>query len=432
MNQSHMHPVERPPSTDANLSYPDMAGFQQPATFHEAPLMMSPHNTISEFPPARAFTENLMHSDESIPTTLASKLNNFYLQTPGMPDTPAFHLSPTFVQGPLLHTPNSMTMVTPTVAQEKFHSSPEFITGPAAYHSDSGVPASVVAFNEGLQLTFMDQVGGPQSKQSAIRPDLTVDVNPLANVVNRLQKPTDMLAHTDDSDTVTQESPNSMEYFVSFKRGPSSGDSELTIEDLLNEDPFSEITNTTDPIEEDTKGDREEDISRYLDFNDIQSSPVVPEAQPTETVVKSRSSRSPSVKAKGKFSQAKMLMSSTNKQIRKLKSFSNGLNQGTLAGPAFSLEECLNEFHIAEGNYAFQDETARLNMQLGPALPSTLSKRKSSSKLPKALTRPVLRKLKTTTNLCLQTAFRSSPKVLKNMESGLMSFQLNLKNAPPE
>lgn len=92
------------------------------------------------------------------------------------------------------------------------------------------------------------------------------------------------------------------------------------------------------------------------------------------------------------------------KLLRKCSSFS-----APLSAP-FSMEECSSEFHVAEGNYLFQDETAELVQ---------LSKKKKR--------RPVLKKAKTMLNLCA-----CLPKVLKNMELGLVLFQVQLKGIPGE
>lgn len=431
MYLSH-HQPEPSPSGDIPMGFRSVdTGYHLPTPFHQIPPTFPPTNSINSFPEERTLTANIIPSDDSIPTSLTSKLNNFYLQTPSIAATPVFSQSPNFVQGLVLHTPNSLVMVTPNVAQDKFHPSPEFISGGGPYQPEPVAPSGVLSFNEGLQLSYVDVESQPSGP--GLGPDPVI--NPLANLVENLQHNGEIFVpHTDDSDTVTQESPNSVEYFVSFKRGPSSGDSSaLTIDDFLHEDPFSTMTSTTDTVDEESgKSTREEDLSKFLDFNEMRSSPVPLETLQSETVVKSRSSRSPPARSKPKFSQTKAHIAGSNRVLHKLKSFTTGLNPGTLAGPAFSLEECLNEFHITEGNYAFQDETERLNMQLGPVIPPTISKRKSSSKLPKSLTRPLLRKLKTTNNLCLQNAFRNSPKVLKNLESGLNSFQLNLNNASSE
>lgn len=166
-------------------------------------------------------------------------------------------------------------------------------------------------------------------------------------------------------------------------------------------------------------------------FEHFSSSPDTLSLSMTQAMKKEHSSPSPPSRLqKLKFpSVGKFTMPPKMKLLRKLKSFTTSTHHNALAGPTFSLEECLSEFHIGEGNYAFQDETARFSTQLGPMFQSPISKRKLSAKLPKTLAKPELRKVKTSSNLCLQNV-TSSSKVLKNMESGLMSFQLNLNNAP--
>lgn len=404
---------------------PSMAPMAPMPPFHQQHPALTPSSTETSYPPT--FTNHYTGSDDSIPTSLASKLNNFYLQTPTVAATPVFNLSPTFVGAP--------SMPTPSVVADNFHSSPEFIAGGGPSYPYEGVGT----YPRGLQLTFMDphQMGPGMGDHDQVvgHPDM----HPAADMVPRMPihqpGPHDhaemMMVKSDDSDTVTQTSTQSMDY-MSFKGQPSSDESGPTIEELLQGDPFADLTNTADPVDSIVEVDeRDAVMSSFLDFDELVSSPTpdtVTSFSLQQTTKKQRSSKSPTPKQKP-IATMKVSMLPAVKQLRKLKSFTTGIKHHALGVPAFSLEECLNEFHIAEGNYAFEDETARLSMKLGPGLHSSITKRKSSSKLPKALTKPLLRKAKTTTNLCLHNAFRNSPKVLKNMESGLVSFKLNLNNA---
>lgn len=90
------------------------------------------------------------------------------------------------------------------------------------------------------------------------------------------------------------------------------------------------------------------------------------------------------------------------------------------SGPSFSFADCSNEFHVKDYNYSFQDETAAVQKR---ASVTSLPKKKSISKLPKAAAKPPLRKAKTSPNLS-RLLLKKSLRVLKSMESGLLSFQI--------
>lgn len=340
---------------------------------------MADTSPIQPFIPGNyGFIKEAARSEESIPTSLTNKMGNFYLQTPTVVATP------TFSQAPILHTPVSMGTSTPAVAHARI--SP----GTGNYSPPRG------SYPGGLHLSFVEQA--PLTKQ-----------------------PVGLLPAQDEEGAL------SMEYYVSFKMESmeevKEQDSQnLTIEDLLKEDPFSSFTADDPGI---MKFEDDELLSSFLEFEEQGEVPKKHRA--------SKSSPPPSKISKHKppaFTTLQ-LQQSTPKLLRKSKSFTSVImkNQPP-AGPAFSLEECSNEFHVTEGNYSFQDETARLSMQLGPALQTP--KKKLSQKFPKTIARPTLRKSKTTSNLCLlQISYRSAPKVLKNMESGLVSFQLQL-NGPSQ
>ena len=98
---------------------------------------------------------------------------------------------------------------------------------------------------------------------------------------------------------------------------------------------------------------------------------------------------------------------------------SSNLNNEGPDGPAFSLEDCSIEFHLKDGNFAFQDETAEVQKRHS----TTSLQKRSSSKLIKSSTKPPLRKAKTVPNFG-RLLLKNSGQILKNMESGLLSFQL--------
>lgn len=302
-------------------------------------------------------------SEESIPTSLTNKMGSFYLQTPTLPT------SSTFAPASVLHTPVSMGTATPAI-QERFNTSP----GMGNYSPPRGT------FPSGLQLQFVDPAMGTVPEHSA-----------------------DEL---------------SLEYYVSFKReDEKSLEYNLTIEDLLKEDPFTSLDVEPPHVKVEDDDDL---LSSFLEFEES----ILKSAEMPPSPKKQRSTKfSPLPKFKPPTFPSSSLASSP-KLLRKCKSFTSAMLKSHVpAGPAFSLEECSSEFRITEGNYSFQDETARLNMQLGPVI----VKKKLVQKLPKSLARPTLKRSKTTLNLCLDAACRT-PKVLKNMESGLVSFQLNLGN----
>lgn len=143
---------------------------------------------------------------------------------------------------------------------------------------------------------------------------------------------------------------------------------------------------------------------------------------------KARHSSTPrSAPASGAFTKL-----NSGRAIPKSSSFSTAYRRSFTPSsePSFSFEDCSNEFHVGEGNYSFQDETARLSMQLGPAL--NLKKKQQFRSL-KPQAKSVLKKSRTLSNICLTASHSSSslppaPRTLKNMESGLVSFQLNLNS----
>lgn len=204
----------------------------------------------------------------------------------------------------------------------------------------------------------------------------------------------------------------------------ASGNEPITIEDLLKEEPFGALEK---PASFSCIDDGDDDLlSLFFDFEDDTPTKKTP---PSTKPRASKSASTPTKPPRHKIPTFSAVASdnSTSKQVRKCKSFSNSqkFSSQNAAGPAFSLEECSNEFHVTEGNYSFQDETDRLSMQLGPGL----APKKNASRTANGQSRPVLKKSKTTSNLCLPRSGCRSPKVLKNMELGLVSFQVKLKNS---
>lgn len=202
---------------------------------------------------------------------------------------------------------------------------------------------------------------------------------------------------------------------------PQNDENTFSLDEFLRDEPFPSLTKHFFNI----------------DLGSVRKAP--PKSEPTssksrsfpEKLPKQRNSSAPrSASSSGPYSRQP-----SSKNIPKSSSFSTGYRRQftpSSSEPSFSFEDCSNEFHVGEGNYSFQDETARLSMQLGPALHM---KKRTPFKNQKTPTKSVLKKSRTFSNLCLaQNSPNSShtlppaPKTLKNMESGLVSFQLDLKS----
>lgn len=208
------------------------------------------------------------------------------------------------------------------------------------------------------------------------------------------------------------------------KKLHSSSNEPISLEELLKQEPFP----LEKPISFSGMDDDDDLLSSFFDFDDDTPTKKTP---PFSKPRSSKTAGTPTKPPRHKIPTFSAVASdhSSSKQVRKCKSFSNALKFSSQnpAGPAFSFEECSNEFHIAEGNYSFQDETARLSKQLGLGV----SNKKNNTKTEGSdnLSRPTLKKSKTTSNICLPRSSCRSPKVLKNMELGLVSFQVKLKNS---
>ncbi|KAK8441645.1 hypothetical protein ACI3LY_000044 [Candidozyma auris] len=265
----------------------------------------------------------------------------------------------------------------------------------------------------------------PHGQLSFAKPELVIkhdDCSP--NDSHPYVKPPSFIEHDEHSPIGN----GSSQGFISHDTSPFthkeshstiSGNEPITIEDLLKDDPFPELEKPK-AFEE---GD-DDSLSSFFDFED--DAPV----KKTPSASKTRSSKNTPTKPprhKIPTFSAVSAEQSGSKHIRKCKSFSHRYSSHNTAGPTFSFEECSNEFHVTEGNYAFQDETARLSMQLGPGL-APKKNSKSAAANENHHFRPVLKKSKTTSNLCSPRSGCRSPKLLKNMEQGLVSFQVKLKN----
>lgn len=354
-------------------------------------------------------------SEESIPASLTAKMSTFYLQTPTIAASPAFQQSPVYMQSPtsMLHTPNSLAMS--TGPPDQFQASPEYngvrrssLVPKSSHKMLEHPPAAheIPMHSVQLQNSLPEHLPNVQSLQPQLRKNVPV-LAPPAPLPDAAWGP----GALPDSDL----SPPVM-YEASFgiQRLPGNDLLDMTIEELLHSDPFSEF-NSSVPTSV-VKLEDDDALTDFLEFEDIN-----PPAAPQQLVhTPPPQGRAP---ASGAFGTLKF---QSPRQLKKAKSFSTtSYRNNTTADQAFSFEECSSEFSITDKNYSFQDETARLSMQLGNA---SVTKKKSNGKTPKVLHKPTLRKAKTTTNLCAQGAVRTSQRVLKSMESGLVSFQVNLKN----
>lgn len=184
--------------------------------------------------------------------------------------------------------------------------------------------------------------------------------------------------------------------------------SSMTLEELLNRDPFQD---STGPESWTTVPEIEEDGAAVSEWNSLGKS--LPSPSQSSFMVSAPPSKT--------YSCEQVDTYYSPKRLKKAKSYTNGaaVSSATLK---FSLKDCSSEFHMFDNKFAFQDETA-----LFSGSKSAISKKKSSSKLGRAA--PTLHKAKTSANLCLKS---SSQRVLKNMESGLLSFQIKLKNGQPD
>lgn len=167
----------------------------------------------------------------------------------------------------------------------------------------------------------------------------------------------------------------------------------------------------------------DEDISQLLEMEESRPHNEIIRLEYKMTVDTNITSYSSPVK-KSSRSPASTILGESPRTRRSHNSLNfNYSDNENSAGPMFSLEDCSNEFRVTEGNFAFQDETAEVLKRLSI---TSLQKKRSISKMSKATVKPPLRKAKTAPNLSRQVS-KNSMKMLKNMESGLLSFQLPQK-----
>lgn len=167
----------------------------------------------------------------------------------------------------------------------------------------------------------------------------------------------------------------------------------------------------------------DDDISQLLEMEESRSNNEIIRRECQMTVNTNMTSHSsPAKKASRSPASTNLGESPRTRRSHNSSNYNYPDNENS-AGPMFSLEDCSNEFRVSEGNFAFQDETAEV---LKRHSISSLQKKRSISKMSKASTKPLLRKAKTAPNLGRQLS-KNSINMLKNMESGLLSFQIPQK-----
>lgn len=319
------------------------------------------HGTLN---PMFQTTYELPSSEESVSPLLENKVSEMLFNSLTSYQSSTFAHHP--VQGtPLVPQPGVMPLNTPALTQHSFSQSPEIVGG-INMHGIYHLP-----------------------------------VPPIEQQVYRAHQSLGLAINFDDADV---EDANALDAMA--ETDPLA---HPALEHMFADDTFmtADLSHTLGiPVDEDVNDD---EISMFLNLDCSPQSP--PQTPPSKGDVSLR--KSP-VRQKLKTTKG----AAQSKALRKAKSFTTTRPVVTLrdisAGPRFSFEDCASEFPVSDV-YSFRDESLLFMPE------STMSKKKLSSKLSKALLKPLLRRSKTTTNLCLLVA------VLKNMESGISSFQIDLK-----
>lgn len=351
-------------------------------------------------------------SDEMNATSLTSKMNNIFLETPKLSNPPEFSLSPVYALGGVLHTPSSMVVPTPVMTQGKFQTSPSMPYDMTGYNEPTNRVIKFEASDGQFDLVTHLSLQHHHS-HSALQESFSENVpfQDTRGIETELEYEDDSILVSDLNFTTEKSAFPSVDAHVL-----TESEGAITIEQFLLQDPFESIENIPEVEQALVSNETSTLLPHIMEFPEKQKPPS-PKGTPRKT---SSSVKSKLVDGPIGFSP---------KVIRKTKSFSAATSKTPkdLHRPNFSFEDCSNEFHITDGNYAFQDETATISKQCDPGISASTTKKKLTAKTSKVIPKPVLRKAKSTFNLCLQASCRSNPKVLRNMESGLVSFQLQLK-----
>lgn len=485
---------------------------------HKQPTQYSPIN--EQFPrpmPPSQFgnaqmgdTSPLSVSQDTFqsPTQITSRMSGFHLQTPTSESSPVFS-NP---NGGYFNNISTYQPVTPTNGRSNIPRSnfQNQIIQPQGAQSDSmGLGNSMIesggsnAVNNNQQLNQLhvqQQFLKQQQYMSQINSTGFIPPNPISqNICEIPEKPEDDQNNNrklSGSYITTPTKPrkqrrtkkDSISSLEDKHSEENDVDKEITIDDLLKDDPFLELTSPT------KIGDDSNDnslISSLIDFDDV------PHLQPqqnnfvglgldlnleldnmlngiptNETNLKSNSNLSlynkqstpeqeiltESFKSPRKKSTSPSKSSTnnsnspTNKVLRKSSSFGGTIphsmsNSSVPAMPPlknktnFSLSECSNTFPVnssTSNNFSFVIEKKSLSLSLSTklrrrSLPKIISKsnERSSTKKGSSISEPSINKpsyYPPASHHQSTSSSSSSPKVLRNMKSGLILFQLQLND----
>ncbi|WPK26491.1 hypothetical protein PUMCH_003845 [Australozyma saopauloensis] len=190
---------------------------------------------------------------------------------------------------------------------------------------------------------------------------------------------------------------------------------DLELQQLLDEDPFHN-PNAEDPWKFVKVDDLDENLSDLLALDN--SLPQTKIRSPPEPRRKSVTILSP-LRVSNTQSPSSVVLGGSPRSRRRSSLFEH---LEALMGPLFSMADCSNEFHLTS-NISFQDETAEV--QKRHSITGSM-KKKSSTKSHKHSSKPLLSKPKIPPNLG-KAALAKTARILKDMEAGLLSFQLPTK-----
>lgn len=359
-------------------------------------------------------TSNQLHSFQLSTDDINSSSSEYKLkeETPTPVNILDFSLSPVYAPSGILHTPTSMIVPTPRIMQGSFQASPNIPFEPSGQSADMN-PATGI-YPTGIQLNSVVQ---PHVEQTQFPSEPHYDQHERFSA--SMISTGEVFIKNEEHNKVNGLTSSLTECAnVPLYKPKEDG---ITIEQFLMEDPFKSmegITEVQDPL---IKVEDTDLASTLTDLLEREERSRTTSPKDAMRIIKNNFhefNRSREEGRTGLFSRV----------IRKTKSFSAAVLKTSkeFSLPNFTFEDCASEFHVLEGNYSFEDETAKVSKQCDLGIGTPISKKKSASKLNKPPS--MLRKSKTTSNLCMQYSCRSKPKVLKNMESGLFSFQLQVKN----
>lgn len=442
------------------------------------------------------------------PTQLTSQMNRFHLQTPTTESAPVFSNNASGA------TNMPMQTATPTNSIPRNYQNQYVLS-----HSVQNTPVAIGHANSNISPNTNTQAGPLMVNQHLVQQQFLlqqqlmaqnnhvntfVPANPMDQKVDfQKSKKTDgeKKVHSrrpSTSATITKPtkpkkpSRSKKDSFSSLEDFKGSDtyehDKEITIDDLLKDDPLLELTS---PVALEDESNDNSLFSSFIEFDDM------PQPQPSfiglgldfdldlggalndgsanESTVKSNSSLSlskrPSTPENDKLFE---LFVTPRKKMGSPSKLSSGANSPNKGGqersleksnsctairhsalnssinsiplnknqPKFSLSECSNTFPVnsnTTNNYSFIIEKKSFSV---PSHTNSKARRKSLPKMAqKSNERPVMRKMSTdasitkpsiqsptTVHQASNSTSVSSPKVLRNMKSGMLLFQLELNN----